>query len=72
VSIILWGIVFFVNTEGNFLLFRQYPAESNIMCMSTADFRLTEEMIKRQPVPLPPRDEKIREDFLNFHYAGML
>lgn len=50
--------------------YKLYPSEAHIRCLSTAHFRSTQEMIKRQPVPLPPRGEDIREDFLNFHYAG--
>lgn len=50
--------------------YKLYPSEAHIRCLSTAHFRSTQEMIERQPVPLPPRGEDIREDFLNFHYAG--
>lgn len=50
--------------------YKLYPSDAHIRCLSTAHFRSTQEMIKRQPVPLPPRGEDIREDFLNFHYAG--
>lgn len=52
-------------------IYRLYPSDAHIRCLSTAHFRSTQEMIKRQPVPLPPRGEDIREDFLNFHYAGI-
>lgn len=50
---------------------RLYPSDAHIRCLSTAHFRSTQEMIERQPVPLPPLGEAIREDFLNFHYAGI-
>lgn len=50
--------------------YKLYPSDAHIRCLSTAHFRSTQEMIERQPVPLPPLGEAIREDFLNFHYAG--
>ncbi|XP_061180233.1 uncharacterized protein LOC133188761 [Saccostrea echinata] len=50
--------------------FQLYPAEANILCKSTADFRSTQEMVSRQAVPLLPFGEKIREDFLNFHFTN--
>lgn len=50
--------------------YKLYPSDAHIRCLSTAHFRSTQEMVERQPVPLPPRGEAIREDFLNFHYAG--
>ncbi|XP_062578137.1 uncharacterized protein LOC134240038 [Saccostrea cucullata] len=51
--------------------FQLYPADAHILCMSAADFRSTSEMVSKHPVPLPPRGEKMREDFLNFHFSGI-
>ena len=71
IFVIAWFCFHFIDF-GVFQICRLYPKDAYIECSSTADFRSTQEMVIRQPVPLPPTDEKMREDFLNFHYAGML